>query len=68
MSLRYFAPQSSLHPHVRSFAILEEPATVFNKRIILPDPHPVLLINFGAPFIWEMENGTQVEAQLSQFL
>jgi AraC-like DNA-binding protein len=68
MSIRYFAPQSSLYPHVRSFAILEEPHTVFNKRIILPDPHPALFINFGAPFIWEMENGTQIELPRAFFV
>jgi AraC-like DNA-binding protein len=68
MSLRYFAPQSSPHSHVRSFAILEEPQTVFNKRIILPDPHPALLINFGAPFIWEMDSGTQVELPHAFFI
>src|ERR1044071_8150625 len=68
MSLRYFIPQSSLHPHVRSFAILEEPHTVFNKRIILPDPHPALLINLGAPFFWEMETGTQVELPPAFFI
>ncbi|MBX3083467.1 MAG: helix-turn-helix transcriptional regulator [Anaerolineae bacterium] len=61
MSLRYFIPQPTLFPHVHSFATLQEPKTVFNKRIILADPHPALLINLGAPFVWETENGTQVE-------
>jgi AraC-like DNA-binding protein len=68
MSLRYFIPQSLLHPHVRSFAILEEPDFVFNKRIILPDSHPALLINLGAPFIWEMDNGTEVELPRAFFI
>ncbi|MEP7288796.1 MAG: AraC family transcriptional regulator [Chloroflexota bacterium] len=68
MSLRYFIPQSSLHPHVRSFAILEEPQTVFNKRIIFPDSHPALLINLGAPFMWEMESGTEVELPRAFFI
>jgi len=41
--------------------MIEEPHTVFNKRIKIPDSFPVIFINFGAPFIWEMENGTVVE-------
>jgi AraC-like DNA-binding protein len=61
MSLRYYVPQSSLYPHVRSFAILEEPAAVFNKRIILPDSYPALMINLGAPLLWELDSGRQVE-------
>src|SRR5262249_45336958 len=68
MSLRYFIPQSSLNPHVRSFAILEEPQLVFNKRIILPDSHPALLINLGAPYVWEMESGTQIELPRAFFI
>lgn len=61
MSLYYFNLEARYHPHIRSFSILEEPSEVFNKRIILPDPSPILLVNFGGPIIWEMENGSQVE-------
>jgi AraC-like DNA-binding protein len=61
MSLRYFMPHLPLQSFIRSFSILEEPQTVFNKRLIVPDSFPALLVNLGAPFIWEMDNGMGVE-------
>jgi len=61
MGLRHFTPNPSLHRYVQSFSILEEHQAVFNKRIILPDSSPQLLINFGAPFIWDVTNRSQVE-------
>jgi len=61
MSLQHFILEDLSHPYIRTFSIFEESAEVFNNRILLPDPSPQLLINFGAPFIWEMENGSQVE-------
>src|SRR5262245_30642292 len=61
MSLQHFILEDQYHPHIRSFSILEEASEVFNNRILLPDPSPEVLINFGAPLIWEMENGSQVE-------
>ena len=61
MSLQHFILEELSHPDVRSFSILEEHQDAFNNRILLPDPSPQLLINFGAPLIWEMENGSQVE-------
>jgi hypothetical protein len=61
MSLQHFILEDQYHPHIRSFPILEEASEVFNNRILLPDPFPEVLVNFGAPLIWEMENGSQVE-------
>jgi hypothetical protein len=61
MSLQHFILEELLHPDIRSFSILEEDQDVFNNRVLLPDPSPQLFINFGAPLIWEMENGLQVE-------
>src|SRR5262245_47499708 len=61
MSLQHFILEERYHPHIRSFSILEEPSEVFNNRILLPDPLPELLINFGGPMIWEMENDSRVE-------
>ena len=61
MSLQHFILDNRYHPRIRSFSVLEEPQDVFNKRILIPDPSPQLLINFGAPMIWETENGSQVE-------
>lgn len=60
MTLRYFTPQP-LRSSIRSFSILQEPETVFNKRIIVPDSFPALLINLGAPFVWERENGEPIQ-------
>jgi hypothetical protein len=61
MSLRVFRPPPSLEPYLRSIIMVEEPHTVFNKRIKIPDSFPVIFINFGALLIWEMDNGASVE-------
>jgi AraC-like DNA-binding protein len=60
MSFRYFTPPAS-QPFVRSFSILEESQAAFNNRIILPDPYPALVINFGAPFACDMGQSRPVE-------
>lgn len=61
MSLRYYAPQGWSHPYIRSFSILEESQAVFNKRIILPDSYPELIINLGSHLFWEMGNSTKIK-------
>lgn len=62
MKLREFKPQSS-QPDVKFLWTGGEQAVDFNRRsrLMLPDPIPTLLINCGAPLIWEQENGLQVE-------
>ena len=61
MSLRYFTLQPERQSYIRSFSILDEPQTVFNKRVILPDSYPVLFINCGAPFVLEQPDYGQTE-------
>jgi AraC-like DNA-binding protein len=53
MSLRYYRPQSARLNFVESFGILDEPQAAFNQRCLLPDSRPVVLINLGAPLLWE---------------
>jgi AraC-like DNA-binding protein len=61
MSMRYFTPPTAARPNVQSFTILEESGVDFNARILLPDPSPQLIINLGAPLIWEMQPGAHLE-------
>ena len=46
---------------VRYFGMLEEPAASFNRRIHMPDSHPGVLINLGAPFTIETADGKRIE-------
>jgi AraC-like DNA-binding protein len=46
---------------VRFLGVFEEAETSFNRRIHMPDSHPGLLINVGAPLILEEDDGTLVE-------
>ncbi|MEJ2598042.1 MAG: hypothetical protein P8Z00_06885 [Anaerolineales bacterium] len=61
MSLRYYTPQGLSHPYIRSFSILEESQAVFNRRIILPDSYPELIINLGSHLFGELGNGTNIK-------
>lgn len=66
--MRYFTPQQPLYSPIRSFAILEEPAAVFNKRVLVPDSYPAALISFGAPLLWETDRGDVVELPRAFFV
>jgi len=68
MSLRVFTPSLPLQSYLRSFITIDEPYTVFNQRITMPDSYPVIFINFGAPFVWDMENGSSVELPRAIFV
>ncbi|HVU13201.1 MAG TPA: helix-turn-helix domain-containing protein [Phototrophicaceae bacterium] len=45
----------------RYLGIIEEPAASFNRRMHMPDSHPGLAFNFGAPLLTETGDGKQVE-------
>ena len=53
MKLHQFMPESPLL-HVKFFWTGEEAKAIFYRRVPLPDQFPLLLINCGAPLVWEM--------------
>lgn len=53
--------QPALQQDVQCLWILEEAQTIYNHDAVLPDSSVELVVNCGAPLIWEMEDGTQVE-------
>ena len=46
---------------IRFLGIFEESEASFNHRIHMPDSHPGLLINVGAPLVLEEDDGTLTE-------
>jgi AraC-like DNA-binding protein len=46
---------------VRYLGVFEESEASFNRRIHMPDTHPGVLINVGAPLILEGDDGTLIE-------
>jgi AraC-like DNA-binding protein len=61
MQFRYFTSESAL-PHVRAMWTSEATVQDFNQRFpALPDPFPMLALSFGAPPVWTMPNGVEVE-------
>ncbi len=67
LKLHEFKPQS-LQPDVKYLFVGEGQEAEFNQRPpALPDPFPMLLINCGAPLLWEQENGLRVELPRAVF-
>jgi AraC-like DNA-binding protein len=61
MEFRYFTSESAL-PHVRAMWTREATIQHFNERFpALPDAFPMLAISRGAPLVWKMPNGIEVE-------
>src|SRR5689334_2640442 len=61
MSQHFYHPPDILRPTVKSLTVLEEPRETFNRRLVLPEPYPGVLFNFGAPFVWLRDDGTRFE-------
>lgn len=61
MSHREVKPHASLQQDVRCFWMLEDTQVNYNNKDIVPDPFVELVVNCGAPFVWESEDGTSVE-------
>jgi AraC-like DNA-binding protein len=58
MSPYEIAPQSALQDSIKCFWTLEEPRELYNRDAILPDSYVELIVNIGAPLLWETEHGT----------
>lgn len=58
MSPYEIAPQTALQQHIKCFWTQEEERSVYNRDAILPDSYVELIVNIGAPLLWQSEHGT----------
>ena len=55
------APASMFLKDIKCFWILEEPQATYNRDIVLPDSYTELIINCGAPLVWQDEAGKDIQ-------
>jgi AraC-like DNA-binding protein len=56
-----FAPPLTLQYLINCCWLLEEPQEIFNRDCIVSDSYVELILNCGAPLVWEPQHGQQIE-------